>query len=130
MRQRRGQRGIGRVAFAVALLMALQALLSPLALAASAGASPLDAFGNPLCITHVEQPEPASAPGKAHSSASDCCTLACGMVLSFVPTDRSDFIVFDPLAQPSRRMSDGYGDAPPSVHEALPGHPRGPPALA
>ncbi len=46
MKKHLQQRRIGMVAFAVAFLMALQVLLSPLAMAASAGSSPLDAFGN------------------------------------------------------------------------------------
>lgn len=123
------QRRIGMVAFAVAFLMALQVLLSPLAMAASAGSSLLDAFGNPLCINHVEEEEPASAPGKERSLAPDCCTLACGMAAGLVPTDRAVPILFNPLAQPSQRMFHGHGDHVPSVHEALPGHPRGPPAI-
>ncbi len=121
---------IGMVAFAVAVLMALQALLGPLAVAAAAGASPVDAFGNPLCITHAEEQEPASAPGKERSLAPDCCTLACGMAAAFVPTHRSVPILFNPLAQPSQRILDGYGDMVPSAHDALPGHPGGPPAIA
>lgn len=122
------QRRIGMVAFAVAIVMALQLVLSPLALAAAA--APVDAFGNPLCITHTDAQEPASAPGKERSFAPDCCTLACGMAAVFVPTHRSVPILFNPLAQPSQRIVDRYGDTVPSVHDALPGHPRGPPAIA
>jgi hypothetical protein len=124
------QRRIGMVAFAVAMLMALQVALAPLALAATASAAPVDAFGNPLCISHVEEQEPASAPGKERARAPDCCTLACGMAASIVPTHRAVLIPFDPLAQPSQRIADRHGSDVPSVHDALTGHPRGPPAIA
>ncbi|GAA4167071.1 hypothetical protein [Shinella granuli] len=130
MNKRLQQSRIGMVAFAVAILMALQVLLSPFAVAASAATSPVDAFGNPLCITHIEEQEPASAPGKERSLAPDCCVLACGSAAAFVPTHHAVPILFNPLAQPSQRILDGYGDTVPSVYDALPGHPRGPPTSA
>ncbi len=121
------QRRIGMVAFAVAVLMALQVALAPLAIAAAA--APLDAFGNPICLSHVEE-QPASAPDRERALAPDCCTLACGMAAVFVPTHRAVAILFNPLARPSQRIPDAYGDIAPPAREALPGHPRGPPALA
>lgn len=124
------QRRIGMVAFAVAMLMALQVALSPLAVAATAAAAPVDAFGNPICITHIDEQEPASAPGKERALAPDCCTIACGMAAAFVPTHRVVPILFNPLAQSSQRILDGYGDTVPPAHDALPGHPRGPPVIA
>lgn len=124
------QRRNGWVAFAVAVLMALQVLLSPMTHASSAGNSPLDAYGNPLCITHLDEQKPASMPGKERSRAPDCCTLACGMVAGLVPPYRPVLILFNPLAQPSQRIINGHDDHVPLAHEALPGHPRGPPAFA
>lgn len=130
MKMHMQQRRNGWVAFAVAVLMALQVLLSPLAQAAAAGNSAVDAYGNPLCITHLDEQKPASTPGKERSPAPDCCTLACGMAAGLVPPYRPILILFNPLAQPSQRIFDGYDDHAPSAHEALPGHPRGPPTLA
>lgn len=124
------QRWNGMVAFAVAALLALQMALAPLAIASTASASPVDAFGNPLCITHLDQQEPASAPDKERTLAPDCCTLACGMAASLAPVPRAVFLAFDPFAQPSQRIFDGYGDHLPAAHDALSGHPRGPPAIA
>jgi hypothetical protein len=124
------QRRNGWVAFAVAVLMALQVLLSPLAQASAAGNAPVDAYGNPLCITHLGEENPASAPGKERSRALDCCTLACGMAAGLVPPYRPVLIPFNPLAQPSQRIFDGYEDHVPLAHDSLPGHPRGPPTLA
>lgn len=124
------QRRNGWVAFAVAVLMALQVFLSPLAQTAMAGSSVVDAYGNPLCITHIDEPNPASKPGKERSLAPDCCTLAYGMAAGLVPPFRPVLILFNPLAQPSQRIFDGYDDQAPSAHEALSGHPRGPPTLA
>ena len=125
------QRWNGMVAFAVAALLALQMALAPLALAAAANAPAVDAFGNPLCITHFDQQEPASAPGKDRALAPDCCTLACGMAASLAPVPRAVVLAFNPFAQPSQRIFDGYGDDHlPAAHDALPGHPRGPPAIA
>lgn len=122
------QRRIGMVAIAVAILMALQIMLSPFAVAATA--LPVDAFGNPLCITHLDAQEPASVPDKERSLVPDCCMLACGMAVGFVPPHHAVPILFNPLAQPSQRIVDGYGDTVPSAHDALTGHPRGPPAIA
>lgn len=118
------------VALAAVVLFALQALLGTFAFAAGTGPSMVDAFGNPLCITHTEEQQPASAPGTDRSLAPDCCTLACGVATGFVPTDRAVAILFNPLAQPSQRMF--YGTAEPigPAYDDLPGHPRGPPAAA
>lgn len=118
------------VALAAVVLFALQALLGTFAFAAGTGPSMVDAFGNPLCITHTEEQQPASAPGTDRSLAPDCCTLACGVATGFVPTDRAVAVLFNPLAQPSQRMF--YGTAEPigPAYDDLPGHPRGPPAAA
>ncbi|UDF32392.1 UNVERIFIED_ORG: hypothetical protein LHK14_21540 (plasmid) [Roseateles sp. XES5] len=124
------QRRNGWVAFAVAALMALQAFLSPLAQASVIGSSPIDAYGNPLCITHLDEQKQASTPDKERPSAPNCCTLACGMAAGLVPPFRPVLILFNPLAQPSQRIFDSYEDPARSVREALPGHPRGPPTFA
>jgi len=131
MKKQLHQRRIGRVAFVVAVLMALQALFGTLSLATAAAPSPVDAFGNPLCITHMVERQEAPAPGKEdRAHAPDCCTLACGMAAGFVSTERAVAILFNPLAQPSQRMPDGYAAPVGPVHDDLPGHPRGPPAIA
>ncbi len=130
MKKQLHQRRIGRVAFVVAVLVALQALLGTLSLAAVAAASPVDAFGNPLCITHMAEQQQAPAPGKGRAHTPDCCTLACAAAAGFVSTDRVAAILFNPLAQPSQRMADGYVEPVGPVHDDLPGHPRGPPAIA
>ena len=130
MAKKMQQRGIGKVAFAVAVLMALQAFFGTLALAAAATPSALDAFGNPLCITHMAQQQEVPAPGGDDRLGHDCCTLACAMAANFVPTDRTAAILFNPLAQPSQRMVDGHADPVGPAHDDLSGHPRGPPATA
>jgi hypothetical protein len=124
------RRRTGWVAFTVAVLMALQVLLSPLAQAAAAGISAVDAYGNPLCITHLDKKKPPSTPDNERSCTPDCCTLACGMATGLVPPYRTVLILFIPLAQPPQRIFDGYDDHAPLTYEALSGHPRGPPTLA
>lgn len=123
-------RRIGTVAFAFAVLMALQALFGTFALAAAP--SSVDAFGNPLCITHMAEQQQAPVqgpiPGKDGVPGHNCCTLACAAAVNFVPTDRAAAILFNPLAQPSQRMPEGYADPAARPHDDLPGHPRGPPA--
>jgi hypothetical protein len=126
------QRRIGTVAFALAVLMALQALFGTFALAAAAAPSSVDAFGNPLCITHMAEQQQAPIqgpiPGKDGVPGHDCCTLACAAAVNFVPTGRAAAILFNPLAQPSQRMLEGYAAPAVRAHDDLPGHPRGPPA--
>jgi hypothetical protein len=118
------------MAFAIALLISLQALLGTAALAAAVANPTLDAFGNPLCIAHMDEQDPASAPGKERSLAPDCCTLACGVAIGTAPDDHADALLFNPLAQRSQRMVAGHAAPVRPVHDDLPGHPRGPPATA
>ncbi len=130
MKRRMQQRRNGMVALAAVILFALQALLGTFATAAAAAAPAMvDAFGDPLCITHQEQ-QPTPEPGKDHSAAPDCCTLLCGVATGFVPTDPGVATLFNPLAQPSQRMPGGNAAPLGPAHDDLPGHPRGPPLAA
>lgn len=127
MKRRLQQRRKGTVALAAAILFSLQALFGTFATAvAAAGPAMVDAFGDPLCITHQEQ-QPTPEPGKDHSLALDCCTLLCGVAAGFMPTDHGEATLFNPLAQPSQRILGGYVAPLGPAHDDLPGHPRGPP---
>lgn len=59
-------------AIAIALILFVQTLSS--AYATGVGPVPLDAFGNPLCITSGNHSAPADG---AHGGIESCCTLAC-----------------------------------------------------
>ncbi|AOF94035.1 hypothetical protein [Sinorhizobium sp. RAC02] len=130
MKKHLQQRRTAVVAFAIAVLLSLQALFGSAALAGTVANPTLDAFGNPLCITHMDAQDPASAPGKERSLAPDCCTLACGVAVGMTPDNQADAVLFNPLAQPSQRLVAGHAVPVRPVHDDLPGHPRGPPATA
>ena len=61
-----------------ALMLAVQLLAGGFAVGAAAAGSPmLDAFGNPLCITGMNQD--GDNPATDHSEMLDCCTFGCGV---------------------------------------------------
>jgi hypothetical protein len=73
------------VALAAAWLLLVQALSGSFALAAGRQHVPLDAFGNPLCITSANHDLPA--PGSEHGPPPACCLLGCatGAPLAALP---------------------------------------------
>jgi len=119
-------RWIDVVAFAAAFLVALQVSFASYAMAAGAGTTMVDAFGNPLCISHMEEQMSDTAPGKERTLLPECCTLACAMAIGFTPSDRAVSIFFNPLAQPSDRIADTHADVVRPARNNLLGYPRAP----
>ena len=125
-RLRHGRTGL--VAIAAALAIALQALLASYSMAAGVAMPTVDAFGNPLCLSHMADGD--QDPGKDGTHIPPCCTLACGMAVSLAPPARGVAIFFNPLAQPSDRIADAHAGPVRPVRLALPGYPRAPPLSA
>ncbi len=75
------------LALAAAVILFLQGLFGAYANAAFIAAEPVDAFGNPLCLS---MPVEDGASGK-HDPATmpGCCTLACQISASLLPPEPS-----------------------------------------
>lgn len=93
--------------------------------AAAPPAHPVDAFGNPLCVTSTD--DGAGAPGQPHDVA-DCCALGCGAVATLAVARGA--AGGEPILWPL----DGQAPAPrtdPPIPMREPGHdpgsPRAPP---
>jgi len=127
MTKRRRHGRFGLVAVAVAIVMALQILLGTFAMAANAATPMVDAFGNMLCINSAEGDDSGSTPNKDRPLLPECCTLACGLVHSFVPADTSVAALFNPLSEPLQRPVIRFAEPFHSVLDSLPGNPRAPP---
>lgn len=85
------------VAFIAALVLVLQSFLSAWATGAFAATPMLDAFGNPLCITSVD--DDGATPASDHSKMPDCCTFGCNMAASHLASAPDDSVsLFRPLA--------------------------------
>ncbi len=109
-------------------MLVLQAVLGAFAAGAAHAAPTLDAFGNPLCITHApadDQPSPAGSP-----QLPDCCTVACSMVAPATDPGATANGLANPLTlavpAPAAEIP-APADALQPAHE--PGNPRAPPAI-
>lgn len=116
-----------RAVFAAAILLVFQSSLSAFAIGAASGPMPLDAFGNPLCITSSDispQDGESGQPPALH----ECCTLGCAAGQSLAtPQEHADAIGIErtsasilPVALAQDRVQ------PDDYH---PGNPRAPPAV-
>jgi len=83
MRDLKAHRNNQSAAVAAAVIVWLQAFFTAWGMgAAAAHAMPVDAFGNPLCITAPDEtPPPAGGPAKVP----DCCTMGCSLSAAALP---------------------------------------------
>ncbi len=124
------------VAFAVALVLLLQAFFTAWAVAApAAGAMPVDAWGHPLCVISSDDgaaPDGSAPDGNApdgNLNAPDCCAMGCGGAASVVPTPEGDAEPF--RAEPAGSVRTTVADhAPLPSRGHAPGSPRAPPSAA
>lgn len=116
------------VAFIAALVLVLQSLLSAWAAGAMSATPMLDAFGNPLCITSVDQD--GSTPASDHSKLPDCCTFCCHLALPLLAAEPVDCVgLLSPLSStevPFRLHKTTHIQSP----DHNPGSPRAPPLTA
>lgn len=72
------------VAFAAAFVLLLQAFFTAWATgAAASGAMPVDAWGNPLCITAADDAAPGGESGAVEIA--NCCAMGCGVSATALP---------------------------------------------
>lgn len=114
------------LALVAAVLFLVQSLAGGFAVAADE--VPVDAFGNPLCITSTDHGTPAD--GSDHGKLPGCCMLGCAAsaaVVSTPPDEASLIIAFrtelfgEPLPAPVVIVQADDHD---------PGSPRAPPVVA
>lgn len=92
------------VALVAAWALMLQALMGAFTPGMAASAPLLDAFGNPLCIT---SPAGDDTGPRHHDTLTDCCALACGMLVLFIP----DGGALSSLSNPMRPAAQPIGFA-------------------
>lgn len=118
------------VAFVAASMLLLQALIGAFALGAAAASPMADAFGNPLCITSMDEAG-SGADRDDHAMLPDCCMALCGMFAPAAPEDRAAHSLLNPLMAASTRLAAASGAVVPSLPlERGPGNPRAPPRAA
>lgn len=83
--QRTGRNGRIGMALAAAVILFLQGLFGAYANAAFLAAAPLDAFGNPLCVSMPA--ENGKSGGHDPAAMLGCCTLACQAGASLLPSE-------------------------------------------
>ena len=117
------RRGLALVA---AWLFLVQSLAGGFALAA--GEVPLDAFGNPLCITSTDHGAPAD--NSDHGKMPGCCMLGCAAsaTVAGAPPDETSLIIVFRTETPGRPLAAPIATIQADDHD--PGSPRAPPALA
>lgn len=116
-----------KVTIAAACMLVLQSAAAAFAIGNAAGAVPLDAFGNPLCITSSEQ---TSQDGKSgtHGDRLHQCWLACAVGMVAAPTPDEALAAAWPKilsAAPVRPFSDAYA----VWRDRHPARPRAPPVM-
>ncbi|MDQ6433300.1 hypothetical protein RB623_04465 [Mesorhizobium sp. LHD-90] len=115
-----------RLALVAAVLFLVQALAGASALAAGRTQVPLDAFGNPICMTGTDHGVPDG--GGDHGKMPGCCMLGCGVASSLAsPPETTSFAIgfaseFKPFMPKAYVVF-----APDDEHD--PNSPRAPPAL-
>ncbi|MFI0842795.1 hypothetical protein [Mesorhizobium sp. IMUNJ 23232] len=114
------------LALVAAWLFLIQSLAGGFALAA--GEVPLDAFGNPLCITSTDHGTPADRSN--HGKMPGCCMLGCAAsaTVSGTPPDEVSLTIAFRTKAAGRPLPAPVVIVQADDHD--PGSPRAPPALA
>jgi hypothetical protein len=116
------------VAFAVVVILLLQGFFTAWTNAAMAsGSMPVDAWGNPLCITSTDD---GSSPDGDSVKIPNCCTMGCGMSTTMLPQPSlADHAIRHDLTGTEIRF---FRTNPPlgTSRDHDPGSPRAPPLTA
>lgn len=124
---RRKQWSLGVVLVAAYVLL-FQSITGAFAL--GVGSTPLDAFGNPLCITSTEHSTSAGK-GLDHDKMRSCCELACSMVApALVAASDAPWISADLPHATGAIRHHSSARVPASALDHAPGNPRAPPLTA
>ncbi|MDR6821116.1 hypothetical protein J2X76_006317 [Neorhizobium sp. 2083] len=109
-----------------AYLFVFQLVLGSLALAnAAANAMPVDVFGNPLCISHIENK--TDTDHKDGSKPLECCTQACSMFAPLLAPQTVGQFIGNPLKLVGEPLRVERYIEPLDRPETKPGSPRAPP---
>ena len=111
-------------ALVAAFVLVLQSSLTVWASAVAPADPMVDGWGNPLCITSMDQD--GDDPVSDHSAMLDCCMLGCG-ALSAAPAAPSDASIPLPPQLRSDALPDARKAAVVRVPDHHPGSPRAPP---
>jgi hypothetical protein len=112
-------------AFIAAHALVLQMLFASLGMGTAIAAPLYDEFGNPLCITHLE--EPADTGHEDHSQALQCCTQACTTFVSLLAAPIPGIFLVNQLPALTAKVRIAADAGALKRPETEPGRPRGPP---
>ena len=90
---------------------------------------PLDAFGNPLCVSGANHGSKETAPPADHSGKPECCTLACGAFAAVALTGRLIYLFDGPLPV-LQELAVAGNNLPRHLLDEFQGSPRAPPGLS
>ncbi|MEO9336480.1 hypothetical protein ABFT80_03460 [Mesorhizobium sp. SB112] len=115
------------VALAAAYLLVLQSVTGALALGAQSERAMLDAFGNPLCITSVDQ---SGTDAGDQAKMPNCCVIGCSMFTQALgtPPDETVQTFHAPIVTEAAANRQPVDHLPAVEHK--PGNPRAPPLTA
>ncbi|MCO5063144.1 MAG: hypothetical protein M9924_01880 [Rhizobiaceae bacterium] len=113
---------------AISIVAALMFMLHALGGAwASATPMPVDAFGNPLCIS--DQAGQGNTAPDRHSGFPDCCTLACHASANLLLPPRDASVPAAAFRTISEPLGVSSGDRLVLRSDAKQGNPRAPPSM-
>ncbi|MDR6759151.1 hypothetical protein J2Y48_004467 [Mycoplana sp. BE70] len=88
---------------------------------------PLDAFGNPLCVSGSDHGAKETAPPSHHSGKPECCTLACGASATAALTGKLIYAVDRPFPVLGEQVNAECDVARRQLLDEFQGSPRAPP---
>ena len=115
------------LAIIAALILLLQSFFASLAFAGTPGDAPLDAFGNPICIT-ISDATGDGTGQDGHPVLPDCCSVSCSMFAPATAGSRSSPPLSNPLPACAERPWTSLAEhfSVPALLRG-PGKPRAPP---
>jgi hypothetical protein len=111
-----------------AYLFVMQTVLGTVALGASIADPQIDMFGNPLCITRMD--DSGSSDHKDGSQLPKCCTQACSMFAPVLALQTSGSFIINSLEAKLEPLDIPREVGPLARPETSPGNPRAPPLSA
>ncbi len=117
------------VAWALALVLALQSVFTGLALGSTEGPLQRDALGNVICASAAGTDQDGGGP-REHHSLPDCCTFACSMFWSQLPAPDGSSVLATIAAPRTATRPALVLSVASSFLDHRRGYPRAPPMMA
>ncbi len=126
----RGLQARWTVAWALALVLALQSVFTGLALGSTDAPPQRDALGNVICLSAAETDQGGGRSPHEHRTLPDCCTFACSMAWSQLPAPDGSAVVATIAAPRAATRPALVLSVASSFLDHRHSHPRAPPMMA